>query len=37
VDWDHYEPRLPVRFDAHDNWIMLHFRGELQVLKFISL
>jgi outer membrane protein assembly factor BamB len=37
VNWDHYEPRLPVRLDAHENWIMLHFRGELQVLKFLSL
>ena len=37
VNWNLYEPRRPVRFDAQDNWIMLHFRGELRVLKFLSL
>ncbi|HTY86600.1 MAG TPA: PQQ-binding-like beta-propeller repeat protein [Candidatus Acidoferrum sp.] len=35
--WDYSQSRLPVQIEAEGNQILIHFRGELQVLKFFSL
>jgi len=35
--WDYSQSRHPVQIEVHGNQILLHFRGELQVLKFFSL
>lgn len=35
--WDYYQKRAPARIDAHGNTILLHFRSELQVLRYLSL
>jgi hypothetical protein len=37
VMWNFYEPRAPRRIDVEGDTILLHFRGELQVLSFLSL
>jgi hypothetical protein len=35
--WDYSQSRHPVQIEVQGNEILLHFRGELQVLKFFSL
>ena len=35
--WDYSQSRHPVQIEVQGNEILLHFRGELQVLKFLSL
>jgi hypothetical protein len=35
--WDYQQSRHPVQTEVQGNTILLHFRGELQVLKFLSL
>jgi len=35
--WDYPQSRHPVQIEVQGNEILLHFRGELQVLKFLSL
>ncbi|MGO8838996.1 MAG: PQQ-binding-like beta-propeller repeat protein [Limisphaerales bacterium] len=35
--WDYSQSRLPVQVEVQGNEILLHFWGELQVLKFFSL
>jgi outer membrane protein assembly factor BamB len=35
--WDYPQSRDPVQIEVQGNEILLHFRGELQVLKFFSL
>ena len=35
--WDYSQSRHPVQIEVQENEILLHFRGELQVLKFLSL
>jgi len=35
--WDYSQSRHPVQIEVQENEILLHFRGELQVLKFFSL
>ena len=35
--WQYYQPTWPRRTDVQDNQIMLHFSGELRVLKYLSL
>jgi hypothetical protein len=35
--WDYSQSRHPVQIEVQENQILLHFRGELQVLKFLSL
>ena len=35
--WDYPQSRHPVQIEVQKNRILLHFRGELQVLKFSSL
>jgi hypothetical protein len=35
--WDYQQSRHPVQIEVQQNEILLHFRGELQVLKFLSL
>jgi hypothetical protein len=35
--WDYQQSRHPVQIEVQENKILLHFRGELQVLKFLSL
>jgi hypothetical protein len=35
--WDYSQFRHPVQIEVQENRILLHFRGELQVLKFSSL
>ena len=35
--WDYPQSRHPVQIEVQGNQILLHFRGELQVLKFFSL
>ena len=35
--WDYLQSRHPVQIEVQENEILLHFRGELQVLKFFSL
>jgi len=35
--WDYSQSRHPVQVEVQGNEILLHFRGELQVLKFLSL
>ena len=37
VMWDYSQSRHPVQIQVQGNEILLHFRGELQVLKFFSL
>jgi len=37
VIWDYSQSRLPVQIEAKGNQILIHFKGELQVLKFFSL
>jgi len=37
VMWDYQQSRHPVQIEVQQNEILLHFRGELQVLKFFSL
>jgi hypothetical protein len=37
VMWDYSQSRHPVQIEVQGNQILLHFRGELQVLKFFSL
>ena len=37
VMWDYPQSRHPVQIEVQGNEILLHFRGELQVLKFFSL
>jgi hypothetical protein len=37
VIWDYSQPRHPVQVEVEGKQILLHFRGELQVLKFLSL
>jgi hypothetical protein len=37
VLWEHYDKRLPVSWDCHDNVIPLLFRNELQILRFVAL
>jgi len=34
--WDYSQSRHPVQIEVQGNEILLHFRGELQVLKFFS-
>jgi hypothetical protein len=34
--WDYSQSRQPVQIEAQENEILLHFKGELQVLKFLS-
>jgi hypothetical protein len=35
--WGYSQPRHPVQVEVQENQILIHFRGELQVLKFLSL
>jgi hypothetical protein len=35
--WDYSQTRLPVQIEVQGNEILLHFWGELQVVKFLSL
>jgi len=35
--WDYAQTRHPVQIEVQGNEILLHFRGELQVVKFLSL
>ena len=35
--WDYSQSRHPTQIEVQGNEILLHFRGELQVLKFLSL
>jgi hypothetical protein len=35
--WDYSQSRHPVQIEVQGNEILLHFKGELQVLKFLSL
>ncbi|MFZ0827219.1 MAG: PQQ-binding-like beta-propeller repeat protein [Verrucomicrobiia bacterium] len=35
--WDYSQDRHPLQIEVQGNEILLHFRGELQVLKFLSL
>ncbi len=35
--WDYSQARHPVQIEVQGNEILLHFKGELQVLKFLSL
>ena len=35
--WDYSQSHHPVQIEVQENRILLHFRGELQVLKFSSL
>ncbi len=35
--WDYSQSRHPVQIQMQGNEILIHFRGELQVLKFLSL
>jgi hypothetical protein len=35
--WDYSQSRHPVQIEVQENQILLHFPGELQVLKFFSL
>jgi hypothetical protein len=35
--WNYSQSRLPVRIEALKNEILIHFKGELQLLKFFSL
>jgi hypothetical protein len=35
--WDYSQSRHPVQIEVQGNQILLHFQGELQVLKFFSL
>jgi hypothetical protein len=35
--WHYSQPHHPLQIEVQENQIMLHFRGELQVLKFLSL
>ena len=35
--WHYSQSRLPVQVEVQENEILVHFRGELQVLKFLSL
>jgi hypothetical protein len=35
--WDYQQSRHPVQIEVQGNKILLHFRGELQVLRFLSL
>jgi outer membrane protein assembly factor BamB len=35
--WDYSQSRLPVQVEVQGNQILIHFRGELQVLKFLNL
>ena len=35
--WDYSQSRLPVQVEVQGNHILIHFRGELQVLKFLNL
>jgi outer membrane protein assembly factor BamB len=35
--WDYSQTRQPVQIEVQGNEILLHFRGELQVVKFLSL
>jgi hypothetical protein len=37
VMWDYSQSCHPVQIEVQGNEILLHFRGELQVLKFFSL
>jgi hypothetical protein len=37
VRWEHYDRRMPLRWDCQDNTIVLLFRNELQMVKFLSL
>jgi len=37
VMWDYSQSRHPVQIEVQENQILLHFPGELQVLKFFSL
>ena len=36
VKWDYSQPRHPVQVEVRGKLIMLHFRGELQVLNYYS-
>jgi len=35
--WDYSQSRHPVQIEVHGNEILIHFKGELQVLKYLSL
>jgi len=35
--WDYSQSRHPVQIEVQGNEILIHFKGELQVLKFFSL
>jgi hypothetical protein len=35
--WDYSQSRQPVQIEVQGNEILIHFKGELQVLKFLSL
>jgi hypothetical protein len=35
--WDYSQSRHPVQIEVQGNEILIHFKGELQVLKFLSL
>lgn len=37
VLWDYSQSRHPLQIDVQGNEILLHFPGELQILKFLSL
>ncbi len=37
VRWEHYDKRMPLSWDCQDNTIVLLFRNELQIVKFLSL
>ena len=37
VRWEHYDKRMPLSWDCQDNTIVLLFRNEIQIVKFLSL
>jgi hypothetical protein len=37
VRWERYDKRMPLSWDCQDNTILLLFRNELQIVKFLSL
>ena len=37
VRWEHYDKRMPLSWDCQDNTIVLLFRNELQIVRFLSL
>jgi hypothetical protein len=37
VRWERYDKRMPLAWDCQDNTIVLLFRNELQIVKFLSL